>query len=94
MESDRKDIIVNGTLEQYKVFVESVIWKDFQSNFEAWLSDIRDALESTENVQKLQGNAEAVRRVMNLPYAILWALRDQQYDNDQLGVEELENGEE
>jgi hypothetical protein len=91
MESDRKEIIVHGTLEQYRAFVDGTIWQDFQSSFEAWLSDIRDGLEAADDVRSvaiLQGNAAAIRRVLNLPSVIVYQIKEQ------LGIEEVENGEE
>ena len=80
MESDRKDIIINGTFEQYRSFVEGVIWKDFQSTFDAWLSDIRYTLETQEDTRQiavLQGNALAVRRILNLPSVIMEQIIEQ-----------------
>ena len=58
-------------------FVESFIWKDLEYELNKWLEDIRNILENVEAVpdilalRKLQGNAEAIRNMLKLPFAVM-----------------------
>ena len=58
-------------------FVESFIWKDLEYELDKWLEDIRNMLESQIDVpdvlvlRKLQGNAETIRNVLRLPFAVM-----------------------
>lgn len=74
------DIVVRSTTRQWEEFVKSSVWADFQSNLAAWISDIRDQLEATQEhnvLLRLQGNAEALRRVLVLPESMIFELEQQ-----------------
>ena len=51
-------------------FVQSNMWNVMCFEMNAWLTDIREQLEVTQELdtlRRLQGNAEAVRRFLELP---------------------------
>lgn len=51
-------------------FILSSVWRDIRSELLLWLDDIRSQLEVANEVEvlrKLQGNAEAVNRMLRLP---------------------------
>jgi len=73
---------VRSSVGQLKDFVDGVIWRDIQDELKLWLEDIRDQLEDPghelfpEDIKRLQGNAEAVRRVLELPRNLILNLED------------------
>ncbi|MCK4330888.1 hypothetical protein KAX02_13745 [candidate division WOR-3 bacterium] len=67
-----------STLSQVEDFVRfSSIWKDMQAEMRLWLDDIHLMLEnldgelSTRTLDRLGGNAEAVRNLLNFPDILL-----------------------
>ena len=75
--------VILGTVEDYEEFLKSNIWKDIQSNYERWLDDIRNGLESEQDaitIRELQGSAKAVRNALNLPEIILMQLKEEDQD--------------
>jgi len=73
--------MINGSSE-WKSFQESTIWKDICEEFDIWLEEIRDQLESDGVdlglVKSLRGSALAIRNAKRLP------------ENLQIAAEELE----
>ena len=73
---------MRSSVGQLKDFVDGVIWRDIQDELKLWLEDIRDQLEDPghelfpEDIKRLQGNAEAVRRVLELPRNLILNLED------------------
>jgi len=58
----------------FKDFLESVIWADMKAELEEALEMTRDGLESAEtwnDVLKLQGATDTLRRVLIMPEVIL-----------------------
>lgn len=64
---------MKSTALAFKDFLESRVWSDIKEELEVWLNDIRDSLEDPDrdiNIKQmnvLQGNAQAVRRILDLP---------------------------
>lgn len=74
------EIVLRSVAPQWEEFLKSSIWADFQSNLAAWIFDIRNQLESSQDhdvVLRLQGNVEALRRVLLLPESVLFELEQQ-----------------
>ena len=71
------------SLGQMRDFVEGVIWKDIVDELSLWIEDIRDQLEDPghelfpEDIKRLQGNVEALRRVLELPKNLILNLEDE-----------------
>lgn len=75
---------IKGSLTQYEEFVRTTIWADFVGELGSWLEAIRDSLESTEDVDEirlLQGNAQGLRKVLQLPTNIIEAYKESQRGN-------------
>jgi len=69
---------------QLQDFVKySPIWKDMETEMKAWLKDIRDQLENNDGsmsyriLDRLGGNAESIRNLLNLPYILIEILDNQ-----------------
>jgi len=66
-----------SSVRKIEDFIESVIWKDFELELHLWLNDVRNSLEDPKGeldlyeVKKLQGCAEAIRNVLDLPETII-----------------------
>lgn len=63
-----------STESDLRNFLASSVWRDMANEMNLWLSDIREQLETTaelEILRRLQGNAEAVRRFLDLPQTLL-----------------------
>ena len=71
------------SLGQMRDFVEGVIWKDIVDELSLWIEDIRDQLEDPgheffpEDIKRLQGNVEALRKVLELPKNLILNLEDE-----------------
>jgi hypothetical protein len=68
------------TLTEYELqnFISSQIWNTMCREMQIWLIDIHEQLEvttETDILRKLQGNAEAVRRFLELPERLLELVR-------------------
>jgi hypothetical protein len=68
------------TLTEYELqnFISSQIWNTMCREMQIWLIDIHEQLEvttETDILRKLQGNAEAVRRFLELPEQLLELVR-------------------
>ncbi len=78
------------SLQDWKDFKSSRIWKDIQEEFNIWLDDIHTALEDNDGetldktLHRLGGNAETLRRVLDFPEIII--------DSIEVQLEEDENG--
>jgi len=58
----------------FRNFLASNIWRDLSNEMTAWMSDIREQLEITaeiDTIRRLQGNVEAVHRFLDLPQTLL-----------------------
>ena len=79
---DRAPVHLVSSPTEFQQGIESLFWQDMKNQIEAWLSDVRDALEDSDNIlrdetlRRLGGNAEALRRVLRLPEETLANLRD------------------
>lgn len=65
---------VHITEHELQNFIQSNVWRVLSNELQVWLNDIRAQLEVTEQIdvlRKLQGNAEAVRRALELPQHLL-----------------------
>ena len=66
-----------SSVSMVEEFVEGCIWKDIECELHIWLNDVRDHLEDPEGIlkleelKKLQGNAEALRNVLDIPETII-----------------------
>lgn len=64
-----KSVDFTTTLQGWKDFRDGNVWKDMQSEFGEWLSDIGTQLEDRNHDERilrvLQGNAETLRNVLN-----------------------------
>lgn len=59
-----------SSAHELREFVRSNIWRDLKDELNIWLDDIRTQLEVESNVdviRRLQGNAEAVNKILRLP---------------------------
>jgi len=69
------------SVSEFEAGLESNFWKDVSGQLETWIIDIRDALEDPDGLipekvlNRLGGNAEAIRRVLVLPNEIIDALK-------------------
>lgn len=63
-------------------FMKSVIWQDFQRELLGWLKDIHIGLEDPDTktsdklLHRLGGNAETIRRVLEMPKVIIMNIED------------------
>ena len=79
---DREPIQLISSPTEFEQGIGSPFWQDMKNQIEAWLSDVRDALEDSDNVyfdktlHRLGGNAEALRRVLILPNETLKNLNE------------------
>lgn len=65
-----QDVNLISSSREFRDFIISNIWRDIRSELLLWLDDIRSQLEVANEVEvlrKLQGNAEAVNRMLRLP---------------------------
>jgi hypothetical protein len=65
---------LRSTIEDLRRFTFSNIWRDLSSEMTAWKEDIRDQLEictEPQTLSRLQGNAEAVNRFLELPTSLI-----------------------
>ena len=65
---------INSSPEELQRFISSAIWNDLCADINLWLIDISEQLEIQEDmsiIRKLQGNAEACRRFLDLPRVLL-----------------------
>lgn len=76
--------LLGGTLESARDFFEhSPIWRDIEREFNIWLNEIHAQLENDRlefdhrQLDRLGGNAETLRNVLNFPEVYLEALEDQ-----------------
>ncbi len=66
-----------STPKMFEEFVKTSIWLDMKGELEKWLEDIRTMLEDVEGsldfggLKRLQGSADAVRNMMNLPENVM-----------------------
>lgn len=61
---------LRSSIQELQQFIHSNIWYDLSKEMLAWKEDIRDQLETMSElhtVSRLQGNAEAVNRFLELP---------------------------
>jgi hypothetical protein len=71
---DLKDYPITLTEHELQNFISSNIWTTMCREMQTWLIDIHEQLEVTTEadiLRKLQGNAEAVRRFLELPRQLL-----------------------
>jgi hypothetical protein len=79
---DRPPVRLESSPTEFEQGIESQFWQDMKRQIEAWLSDVRDTLEDSDNflfdktLHRLGGNAEALRRVLILPGETLKNLRE------------------
>jgi hypothetical protein len=82
---------MRSTPNQLREFKNSFIYKDLQDEYSAWLSDIRDQLEtqhhSESQLRVLQGNAEAVRKASLMVEVLIESAEE---DIDETDKEQLE----
>lgn len=65
---------LRSNITEVRQFMHSNVWRDMHSEMEAWLNDIRDQLEQAQELdilRRLQGNAEAVNRFLQLPESLI-----------------------
>jgi len=63
----------------FEEFLKSSLWADIDHELDLWLEDIRQALESADEhtaLLRLQGSAEFVRKVKNLPANVLENIKE------------------
>jgi len=61
-------------------FIASSVWNDMRTDMLLWLEDVREQLETQPKksiLNKLQGNAEAIHRFLDLPAVLLEILEVQ-----------------
>jgi hypothetical protein len=79
---DRPLVELYASPNEHRELVASTAWQDIKRQIEAWLTDVRDALEDPENIllektfNRLAGNAEALRRVLMLPEVTIKGIED------------------
>ena len=79
---DKEPVQLVSSPTEFEQGLSSPFWQDMKNQIEAWLSDVRDALEDPENISfdktlhRLGGNAQALRRVLILPSETLVNLRE------------------
>jgi len=73
-----------STKGQMKDFIDySPVWKDISSELNVWLEEIRNQLENNDGnmssriLDRLGGNAESVRNLLNLPLVLLETLENE-----------------
>ena len=63
----------------FEEFLKSSLWADMEYELDLWLEDIRHALENVDEhavLLRLQGNAEFVRKMKNLPANVLENIKE------------------
>ena len=66
-----------STPKMFEEFTKTSIWTDMKHELDKWLEDIRTILEDVEGdldlggLKRLQGSADAVRNMMNLPENVM-----------------------
>lgn len=79
---NRPFVELHSSPTEFEQGMSSPFWQDMRRALEAWLSDVRDALEDPDNLlldktlHRLGGNAEAIRRVLVLPEETLRNIKD------------------
>jgi len=79
---DKEPVQLISSPNEFEQGMGSPFWQDMKNQLDAWLSDVRDALEDPENISldktlhRLGGNAQALRRVLILPDETLKNLRE------------------
>lgn len=71
---DLRDQPITLTQHELQQFISSNMWNTMCREMQVWLIDIQEQLEVTTEVdilRKLQGNAEAVRRFLELPEQLI-----------------------
>ena len=67
----------SSTALSFQDFMTSTIWRDIVYELEQWIKDLHKELESPDRtddirlVRQLQGNIEAVRKVLQMPQEIV-----------------------
>ena len=68
---------LRATLGEYQDFMRSNLWLDMRNEIQRWLSEIRDKLESEDDVMeihRLQGASVACRNFLSHPDVVISAL--------------------
>ena len=71
-----------STPKMFEEFVKTSIWVDIKGELNKWLEDIRTILEDVEgnldfgDLKRLQGSADAVRNMMNLPENVMDSIEE------------------
>lgn len=79
---ERPFVELQSSPTEFERGVDSPFWRDMKRQIEAWLEDVRDALEDHDNIlmdktiHRLGGNAQALRYVLSLPEITLANLKD------------------
>jgi len=64
----------HATLTEHYALLESVAWRDLVREIDAWLQDVRNKLETEDDISEIkrfQGIAEACRHFISLPQNII-----------------------
>jgi len=65
---------LRSNITEMRQFMYSNVWRDITNEMQAWLEDIRTQLEQAQDLdvlRRLQGNAEAVNRFLELPNSLI-----------------------
>ena len=79
---DKEPVQLISSPTEFEQGMGSPFWQDMKNQLEAWLSDVRDALEDPENLSfdktlhRLGGSAQALRRVLMLPNETLTNIKE------------------
>jgi hypothetical protein len=68
---------MSATLSQYRDFIASPIWRDIETEIRVWLTGLHAQLEVTTEpceLYRLQGRAQALQEVLQLPSTFIDAL--------------------